>query len=99
MLDITHARPTLSPRPLDGGKGWFVQIDWSDFSERVGAFVSRPKPRFGLSTSPRIGYANIGDHRRADGAQGQLLHTIPATPFRYAMESMSAHFAQHFTWR
>jgi hypothetical protein len=41
MLDMTVPRPTLTPRPLDGGEGWYVQIDWSDFSEQVGAFVSR----------------------------------------------------------
>jgi hypothetical protein len=39
--DMTDPRPTLSPRPLDGGIGWYVQVDWLDFSDRVGAFVSR----------------------------------------------------------
>jgi hypothetical protein len=41
MLNMTDPGPTLSPRPLDGEVGWFVQIDWPDFSEQVGAFVSR----------------------------------------------------------
>jgi hypothetical protein len=40
MPDMPDPRPTLSPRPLDGGIGWYVQIDWLDFSEQVGAFVS-----------------------------------------------------------
>jgi hypothetical protein len=33
--------PRLTPRPLAGGEGWFIQVDWEDFSEQVGAFVSR----------------------------------------------------------
>jgi hypothetical protein len=38
----TSARPLkLTPRPLAGGDGWYVQVDWADFSEQVGAFVSR----------------------------------------------------------
>jgi len=32
--------PTLVPRPLSGGEGWYVQIDWQDFSDQVGAFAT-----------------------------------------------------------
>jgi hypothetical protein len=38
---MTSPRPTLTPRPLDGGIGWYVQVDWPNFSEQVGAFTSR----------------------------------------------------------
>jgi hypothetical protein len=40
-VDMTSPRPTLTPRPLDGDAGWYVQIEWPDFSEQVGAFISR----------------------------------------------------------
>ena len=33
--------PKFTPLPLAGGEGWFVQVDWQDFSEQVGSFVSR----------------------------------------------------------
>jgi hypothetical protein len=33
--------PKLTPQPLIGGEGWFVRVEWPDFREDVGAFVSR----------------------------------------------------------
>jgi hypothetical protein len=33
--------PKLTPQPLVGGEGWFVRVEWPDFKEEVGAFVSR----------------------------------------------------------
>jgi hypothetical protein len=33
--------PKLTPRPLPGGEGWIVRVDWPDFREDVGAFASR----------------------------------------------------------
>jgi hypothetical protein len=33
--------PKLTPQPLTGGEGWFVRVEWPDFREDVGAFVSR----------------------------------------------------------
>jgi hypothetical protein len=39
--DILITTPKLTPRPLVGGEGWYVRVEWSDFREDVGAFVSR----------------------------------------------------------
>jgi hypothetical protein len=33
--------PKLTPQPLTGGEGWFVRVEWPDFKEDVGAFLSR----------------------------------------------------------
>jgi hypothetical protein len=33
--------PKLTPEPLVGGEGWFVRVEWPDFREDVGAFLSR----------------------------------------------------------
>jgi hypothetical protein len=33
--------PKLTPQPLVGGEGWFVRVEWPDFREDVGAFLSR----------------------------------------------------------
>jgi hypothetical protein len=33
--------PKLTPQPLTGGEGWFVRVEWPDFREDVGAFLSR----------------------------------------------------------
>jgi hypothetical protein len=39
--DTTTTAPKLTPRPLVDGEGWYVRVDWPDFREDVGAFVSR----------------------------------------------------------
>jgi hypothetical protein len=33
--------PKLTPMPLTGVEGWYVRVEWSDFQEDVGAFLSR----------------------------------------------------------
>jgi hypothetical protein len=33
--------PNFTPRPLVGGEGWYVRVEWLDFREDVGAFASR----------------------------------------------------------
>jgi hypothetical protein len=38
---MEHGLPTLTPQPLVGGEGWYVRVEWPDFTEDVGAFVSR----------------------------------------------------------
>jgi hypothetical protein len=40
-MAIGGSPPKLTPRPLAGAEGWFVQVDWDDFSEQVGAFATR----------------------------------------------------------
>jgi hypothetical protein len=38
--------PSLDPRPLEGGDGWYVHIKWSDGrNEQVGAFHSEDEAR------------------------------------------------------
>jgi hypothetical protein len=37
--------PKLTPRPLVDARGWYVQVDWDDFSEQVGAFATRAEAR------------------------------------------------------
>jgi hypothetical protein len=39
--DILMTAPKLTPQPLVGGEGWYVRVEWPDFREDVGAFVSR----------------------------------------------------------
>jgi hypothetical protein len=39
--DIITTAPKLTPQQLVGGEGWYVRVEWSDFREDVGAFVSR----------------------------------------------------------
>jgi hypothetical protein len=39
--DIITTAPKFRPQPLVGGEGWYVRVEWSDFREDVGAFVSR----------------------------------------------------------
>jgi hypothetical protein len=33
--------PKLTPQPLAGGGGWYVRVEWPDFKEDVGAFLTR----------------------------------------------------------
>jgi hypothetical protein len=39
--DMLMTAPKLTPQPLVGGEGWYVRVEWPDFREDVGAFVSR----------------------------------------------------------
>jgi hypothetical protein len=39
--DTLTAAPKLTPQQLVGGEGWYVRVEWPDFREDVGAFVSR----------------------------------------------------------
>jgi hypothetical protein len=39
--DTFTTAPKLTPQPLVGGEGWYVRVEWPDFREDVGAFVSR----------------------------------------------------------
>jgi hypothetical protein len=40
----------LVPRSLAGGEGWYVQVDWPDFEEQVGAFASRAEAEEWITT-------------------------------------------------
>jgi hypothetical protein len=39
--DMLMTAPKLTPQGLVGGEGWYVRVEWPDFREDVGAFVSR----------------------------------------------------------
>jgi hypothetical protein len=42
--------PKLVARLLVGGEGWYVQVDWQDFEEQVGAFASRAEAEEWIAT-------------------------------------------------